>query len=114
MAPRSRLGPEHADIMKDEASRNPEYRAALRGLRPYEQVARALIQLRQQTGLSQSALARLAGTSHSAVSRLESGQHPPNVETLRKIAEATGFELDVSFVRTGSATAARTVRAPHR
>jgi len=92
-------------------ARDPAYRAAMRRLEPYERVARAVIRLRQETGLSQSALARLAGTSPSAVSRLESGQHPPNVETLRRIGEATGFELDVSFVRMGSATAARRVRA---
>jgi transcriptional regulator with XRE-family HTH domain len=42
-------------------------------------------------------LAERVGTTKSAISRLESGQHPPTVATLNKIALAFGARLVVSF-----------------
>jgi transcriptional regulator with XRE-family HTH domain len=116
------MGPKHTDVMKAAAEHDAEYRNELARLRPYEQVARALIRLRLERDLSQDGLARLAKTSHSAISRLESGLHPPNLQTLKKIAAATGQDVLVTFVeaaehdgpappRTANSTAKRTTRA---
>lgn len=79
------------------ARRNPEYRAELERIWPYEQIARQVIRLRMDHGLSQQALAERVGTTKSAISRLESGQHAPTVATLNKIALAFGARLVVSF-----------------
>lgn len=46
--------------------------------------------LREEKGLSQSALARLMGSSQSAVSQIESGERNPSFETIRQIAKALG------------------------
>ena len=51
---------------------------------------------RQQTGISQSELARRAGTSQSAVARIESGHTSPTVETLERLAGALGMDLELS------------------
>jgi transcriptional regulator with XRE-family HTH domain len=48
--------------------------------------------------LSQAELAKRMGTSHSAISRIESGQHPTTVQTLRRLAEALDTHLVVGFV----------------
>lgn len=48
--------------------------------------------LREEKKLSQSALARLMGTSQSAISQIESGERNPSFETIRQIAKA----LDVT------------------
>lgn len=69
-------------------ARNPEYRAELERLAPYEALARIVLRRRAQLGLSQAELARRMGTSHSAISRIESGQHPTSTETLRRLARA--------------------------
>jgi len=37
------------------------------------------------------------GTSHSAISRIESGQHPTTVQTLRRLADALETHLVVGF-----------------
>ena len=37
------------------------------------------------------------GTSHSVISRIESGQHPTSVTTLRRLAEAFETHLIVGF-----------------
>jgi transcriptional regulator with XRE-family HTH domain len=98
MAGPTRIGPTHTEVMKAAAEQDAAYRDELARLRPYEQVARALIRLRMDRELSQTGLARLVGTSHSAISRLESGLHPPNLQTLKKIAAVTGQEVLVTFV----------------
>lgn len=48
--------------------------------------------LRAEKELSQSALARLMGSSQSAVSQIESGERNPSYETIRQIARV----LDVT------------------
>jgi len=55
-------------------------------------------ELRRRAGLTQAALARRAGTSQSAVARLEAGQVQPTVDTLRRLAAAAGFGLDLRLV----------------
>src|SRR5262245_58653184 len=55
---------------------------------------------RQQQGLSQSELARRAGTSQSAVARIESGRTSPTVETLERLAGALRMDLELSVTTT--------------
>jgi ribosome-binding protein aMBF1 (putative translation factor) len=83
--------------MTEQARLDPELRAELERLRPFEEVARQIIRVRLDQGLSQEALAERVGTTKSAISRLESGQHAPNLATLDKIAAAFGGRLEVAF-----------------
>jgi ribosome-binding protein aMBF1 (putative translation factor) len=92
----SPIGMSHEESMRRRA-RNPAYRAELERLAPYEALARIVIRRRGQLGLSQAELAKRMGTSHSAISRIESGQHPTTVQTLRRLAEALGTHLVVGF-----------------
>jgi transcriptional regulator with XRE-family HTH domain len=78
-------------------ARDPEYRAELERLAPYEALARIVMRRRGQLGLSQAELAERMGTSHSAISRIESGQHPTTVQTLRRLADALETHLVVGF-----------------
>lgn len=57
-----------------------------------ESLGQRIASLRNEKELSQSALARLVGTSQSALSQIESGERNPSFETIRQIAHA----LDVS------------------
>ncbi|HEY3960393.1 MAG TPA: helix-turn-helix transcriptional regulator [Solirubrobacteraceae bacterium] len=79
-------------------ARDPEYRAELERLAPYEALARIVIRRRGQLGLSQAELAQRMGTSHSAISRIESGRHHTTVQTLRRLAAALQTHLVVGFV----------------
>ena len=92
----SPIGNSHASVMRARA-RNPEYRAELERLAPYEALARIVIRRRGQLGLSQAELADRVGTSHSAISRIESGRHPTTVQTLRRLAGALNTHLVVGF-----------------
>jgi len=48
-------------------------------------------------GVTQKELADRVGTSHSVISRIESGQYPTSVTTLRRLAQAFGTHLVVGF-----------------
>lgn len=53
-------------------------------------------QARAKAGMTQTELARAAGTSQPAVAAYESGQRSPSVRTLNKLIRATGATLHMS------------------
>jgi transcriptional regulator with XRE-family HTH domain len=61
-------------------------------------VAQALIRFRGERALTQKAAVRLLRMTEPMVSRLERGDHVPNVDTMLRVAEATGTVLQVEFV----------------
>ena len=52
---------------------------------------------RRRAGLSQTELARLAGTSQATVSAYESGRKEPSLATFSRLLNAAGFELAVEM-----------------
>lgn len=62
-------------------------------------IAAQIKTLREQRGLSQKALAELAGMKQASISRLENVEYDAwTVKTLRKLAEALDVHLQVAFV----------------
>jgi len=53
-----------------------------------ERVALRVKKLRAKRGISQETLAEKTGLNRLTITRLEAAAHPPNVETLDKIARA--------------------------
>ena len=52
-----------------------------------------LVRAREAAGLSQAALAHLAGTSRSTLSAYEHGRKSPTLQTAARIVAAAGFDL---------------------
>ena len=75
---------------------------------------RAIIQLRNSTGLSQRAVAETLGTYQSALSRLESGRTNVTIGYLAKVANALDSDLELCFVprASGGKTNGIRVRVP--
>jgi ribosome-binding protein aMBF1 (putative translation factor) len=93
----SPIGSTHRAASGRRAQRSATYREELRRIAPYEGLARIVIARRQALGLTQQELAARVGTSHSVISRIESGQRPTSVTTLRRLAEAFDTHLVVGF-----------------
>ena len=51
------------------------------------------MKLREARGLTQEALAQKTGLNRVTLARLERAQHPPNLETLDRIARALHVSL---------------------
>ncbi len=58
-----------------------------------QRVAARVVELRQARGLSQEALAEKTGLNRVTLARLERAMHPPNLETLERIARALRVSL---------------------
>ena len=61
-------------------------------------IADKLSERRVEMNLSQRELAELCGTTQSAIARLERGGRPPRIDTLLRIADALGCDLQVELV----------------
>lgn len=60
--------------------------------------AAVVSQVRARAGLSQRALAERSGTSAAAICLYESGERIPRVDTLHRIVEAAGAELELELI----------------
>lgn len=58
--------------------------------------------VRRRRGLTQSALARAAGTSQPVISAYEAGRRDPTYGTLRRLVAAAGEELELSARPSGA------------
>jgi len=67
------------------------------------EIEQGLVALREQRGISQSALARIIGVSQPAIAKLESGK-AKNIElrTLSRYVAALGGRLRIEVARDGS------------
>ena len=83
----------HEEWMKD-----PEYRSAYEASQPQYELISALIGARVHAGIDQDELAERMGIHVSAIARLEGWRSNPSVNTLRRVAQATGTRLKISFV----------------
>lgn len=77
--------------------KNPVFRKEWECLEPEFTVIKALVELRQKTGLSQRALAQKMGATQAEIARLETG-HNATIKTLQRIALATNKKLEIQFV----------------
>jgi len=82
-------------VAREHTNRNTVYRIYLFRYNPHMTEVR---QLRWLSGLTQSRLADLAGTSQPTIAAYESGSKSPNLRTLQKLARAAGLEARVHFV----------------
>jgi transcriptional regulator with XRE-family HTH domain len=57
------------------------------------EIGKRIEEIREQAGMSQSALARSIGTSQSAISQIEAGERNPSFDMLRQIAKALNVSV---------------------
>ncbi len=60
----------------------------------------ALIEQRRSQGMTQKELAQAASLTQSVIARLESKKATPQLDTLLKVADALGCELEIVPART--------------
>lgn len=91
----------HRDVVFDDIVNDPEYARELARTFVARAVADRLVGYRADKKWSQARLAKMLGMTQSAVARLESGDHNPGIETLRRISGSLGIEflLDIRPAR---------------
>lgn len=81
-----------------EQMQNEEFRKEYVALEPEFAIIQAIIDARQETGLTQRELSERTGIAQSDISKLENGNANPSIRTLKRLAEAMGKQLKISFV----------------
>ncbi len=80
-----------------ELEQSPEFRAAYQESEPEHEIARQILRIRLETGMTQKELAAKAGTRQAVISRLENGVSHPSISLLKRLADALGAKLNVQF-----------------
>jgi DNA-binding XRE family transcriptional regulator len=91
----------HEELLAAELAADPEFAAEWERLALARMVAARLAGYRYEHGLSQRALAERLSVSQPRVVELESGEKNPQIETLVKIAAATGLEFAIDIAPAG-------------
>ena len=91
----------HEELLSAELAADPEFAAEWERLALARTVAASLAGYRFDHGLSQRELADRLGVSQPRVVELESGEKNPQIETLVKIAAATGLEFAIDIAPVG-------------
>lgn len=91
----------HEELLSAELAADPEFAAEWERLALARMVAARLAGYRFDHDLTQRALAKLLGVSQPRVVELESGEKNPQIETLVKIAAATGLEFAIDIAPVG-------------
>lgn len=77
--------------------KDPEFKKALKETELEYQVARALIKVRIEKGLTQKQLARKLRTKQSVISRVENAKTVPSLSFLKRLAAVLNLTLQVQF-----------------
>lgn len=81
-----------AEELKDEDVRQHYERAKASSI-----AAQAVVKARRRAGLTQTELGQRIGSDQKSVWRLETGEQNTTVETLEKVAKATGSHLYIEM-----------------
>ena len=81
----------------NELMKDPDFKKEWESLEPEFQIIRAMIDARNEKGITQKQLSSITGITQSDISKLENGTANPSVRTLQRIAEALGKKLVIQF-----------------
>lgn len=81
-----------------EQLKDPEFKAEWEALQPQKAIVQAMIDARRKTGLTQKQLAERTGIAQSDISRLENGSANPSLNTLSRLADGLGMQLEIEFI----------------
>ena len=82
----------------DAQLNDPEFAQAWADSEDEYNLRLALINARQNCGMTQADLARKTGMKQNAISRIETGDTNPTLGTLHRLAQGMGKRLKVEFV----------------
>ena len=84
--------------LTNELMQDPEFKKEYESLQPEMDITRAILNARNQAGLTQIQLSEKSGISQADISRLERGTRNPSLSLLKRLAEAMDATLRIEFV----------------
>lgn len=87
------------DDFLQEQRQDPEFKTEYDALQPEHAIIQAIINARQQSGLTQKELSERTGIAQGDISKLERGNANPSLRTLQRLAEGMGMKLRLEFLK---------------
>ena len=85
------------DYVKHRSEKDPEFQQLWVEGALQRDIAKQLIGVRLDLGLTQEQFAELVGVKQSFLSRMENGEQNITIETLQKLAHKAGANVDVNI-----------------
>ena len=89
--------PRYAKDTLNELMKDPEFRKEWESMEPEFQIIKAMIDARNEKGITQKELSSLTGITQGDISKLENGTANPSIRTLQRIAEGLGKNLVIQI-----------------
>ncbi|MBR6332489.1 MAG: helix-turn-helix transcriptional regulator [Dehalococcoidales bacterium] len=86
------------DYLKEQL-KDPEFKKEYEALQPERAIIQAIIDARQQAGLTQKELSERSGIAQGDISKMERGNANPSIHTLQRLAKGMGMTLKIKFVQ---------------
>lgn len=83
------------DYLKQKLQEDPEFAKEYERLELPSMLARQVIKMRVDKGITQAELAKLVGTQQSSISRLESMTSLPSLSFLQRVAEVLDARIEI-------------------
>ena len=84
----------------NERMQDPAFRAEWDAQEPERQIMRAIVEGREERGMTQKQLSDITGITQADISRLERGTANPSLRTLKRLAAGMVMALKLEFVPT--------------
>ena len=91
------MGEKFDDFLREQLH-DPEFRTEYEALQPERAIIQAIIDARQQSGLTQKDLSERTGIAQGDISRIERGNANPSIRTLQRLAAGMGMILKLEFL----------------
>ncbi|WP_175934772.1 helix-turn-helix domain-containing protein [Corynebacterium sp. Marseille-P4321] len=95
MKPEDYLARNSADLNLDAFLGDPEIQVAFEDAEARSEFVAYLRKIRSDSGITQSRVAQIMGTTQSAISDFENGDTDPQLSTVQRYARAIGVEIKV-------------------
>ncbi|MBQ3295685.1 MAG: helix-turn-helix transcriptional regulator [Erysipelotrichaceae bacterium] len=89
--------PRYAKDTLNELMKDPDFRKEWESMEPEFQIIKAMIDARNEKGITQKELSSITGITQGDISKLENGTANPSIRTLQRIAEGLGKNLVIEF-----------------
>ena len=86
------------DDFLNEQLNDVEIRSEYEALQPEHALIQAIIDARQESGITQKELAKRTGIAQGDISKLERGNVNPSIRTLQRLARGMGKVLKIEFI----------------
>ena len=81
--------------VKRQMFARPGFKVAYDALAPKYALISAMLDVRSRRGMTQTEIARRAGTTQSAIARFESGRSNPTLDFAMRLSKAVGAKLEI-------------------